>query len=525
MANPEIAIQMTKKDDKIAYAVVIYLNPVIMACLTCQQQMDFDELQKKANVYMDEMLEAGATDTQEYTNNLDSYFGEIKKYIDLAEKQYREMNQDPQQVLNDIISCINDFTFDDFREMRLLDEWEYKYIKEALIGINRPLIEYYKELTDDKDEIPKNISVVIQAKSALINGDLKKALQELKSRTADKEKNLPVLPRSQLTRTRYFLLSTDRGINAAFRLDTSKNNLGTILPSNTDDLIYQSPTVTLTIVDFYKQLDPLHFSTAAKMVLATVLLTYQQQKQKQLTLKYDDYMEWRGLNDRKSAREQLKAQLDLLWHTSLTYDDIDYIPKTGKNGKKYTSKKKVTRKIRLIQQLDFGRGYVTITLGDTLHNRLQQIDDQNFLAPYPVNLLKLSTLEDFAFSMGDYFARLEREQTAQDNYHKHAVETILEQCEFPKAEQLIADGERHLTRKIIEPFERALQRLIEIGYLTEYTYKEKDGTKADYSRLMVDYEYFRQLNLCIDTTSPDNSHLIESKSKRTSKAKKANEQD
>ena len=516
MTEPDIAIHMTKKDDKIKYAVVIYLNPVIMACLTNQQQMDFDELQKKAQLFMDEMLETGK-ETQEYSDKLKNYFGEIKGYIDLAEKQYREIAQDPQQVLNDIILCINNFTTNDFRQMRLVDEWEYKYIKEALIGINHPLIEYYKELTDDKDEIPKDILVVIQAKSTLIDGDLKRALQELKSKTADKEKNLPVLPRSQLTRSRYFLLSTDRGINAAFRLDTSKNNLGTILPSNTDDLIYQSPTVTLTIVDFYKQLDPLHFSTAAKMVLATVLLTYQQQKQKQLTLKYADYMDWRGLNDRKAAREQLKAQLDLLWHTSLTYDDIDYIPKTDKKGKKYTSKRKVTRKIRLIQQLDFGRGYVTITLGDTLHNRLQQIDDQNFLAPYPVNLLKLSTLEDYAFSMGDYFARLEREQATQDNYHKHAVETILEQCEFPKAEQLIANGERHLSREITERFEKALQRLIDIGYLTDYTYKERNGNKANYSRLMVDYEYFITLNVCIDTTSPDNTHFKECKSKRTKK--------
>ena len=301
MTEPDIAIHMTKEDDKIKYAVVIYLNPVIMACLTNQQQMDFDELQKKAQLFMDEMLETGK-ETQEYSDKLKNYFGEIKGYIDLAEKQYREIVQDPQQVLNDIILCINNFTTNDFRQMRLVDEWEYKYIKEALIGINRPLIEYYKELTDDKDEIPKDILVVIQAKSTLIDGDLKRALQELKSKTADKEKKLPVLPRSQLTRSRYFLLSTDRGINAAFRLDTSKNNLGTILPSNTDDLIYQSPTVTLTIVDFYKQLDPLHFSTAAKMVLATVLLTYQQQKQKQLTLKYADYMDWRGLNDRKAAR-------------------------------------------------------------------------------------------------------------------------------------------------------------------------------------------------------------------------------
>lgn len=516
----DIPSRIAKKNDKVIYTVSAYVNPIIMAYLTPKELSDFVETQKEADIYTDEMFEAGASETREYVDNFVGYMIRLVEYVKLAEKHYREIRQTPQQVLNDIISCTNDFTTNDYTQLRF-NKREYKDIKEVLININRPLIDYYKELTGDKDEIPKNILTVIQTKSALIESDLKKALQELKSRTADKEQKSPVFHRSQLTQSRYFLLSTDRGINAAFRLDTSKNNLGTILPSNTDDLIYQSTEVTLTIADFYKQLDPLHFSTAAKMVLATVLLTYQQQKQKRLTLKYADYMDWRGLNDRKAAREQLKAQLDLLWHTSLTYDDTDYIPKTAKNGKKYTQHRKVTRKIRLIQQLDFGRGYVTITLGDTMHNRLQQIDDQNFLAPYPVNLLKLSTLEDYAFSMGDYFARLEKEQAGQPNYHKHAVATILDQCEFPKAEQLIANGERHLIREIIERFERALQRLIEIGYLTDYTFMEKDGKKADYSRLMVDYEYFITLNVCIETTSPDNSHLIERKCKRAGKARKS----
>ena len=321
-------------------------------------------------------------------------------------------------------------------------------------------------------------------------------------------------PEKERHQSCYSYFPNGKGITAALQADTSKGNKGELMPPVKDDLIYKTTDLTLTIQDFYKHLT--HYSGTTRMVFSTVLRYWQQQKAPTIHIDYYKYAELRGINT-KTAQKQLLEQLELLKFVWFKFDDIEI--KTTKGGR--TRKEPVKREFASVQYFGKKRGGVDIELGNKFYQYLLELDRLGQLTQKPDDYYKLSPRDDeFAILMMDYFIGLERTQAGQPNYHKHAVATILEHCEFKKAEQLIADGERHIERFIMQPFERALQRLIEIGYLTEYTYKEKDGTKADYSRLMIDYKYFRQLNLCIETTAPSNAHLIETKEKQKKKAYK-----
>lgn len=319
---------------------------------------------------------------------------------------------------------------------------------------------------------------------------------------------------SPVTNPKYEYFPNGKGIAAALQTDTSKGNKGSFLPPVKDDLIYQTSDLTLTIQDFYKHLT--HYSGVTRMVFSTVLRYWQQQKTPTIHIDYYKYAELRGINTR-TAQRQLLEQLELLKLVWFSFDDVEI--KKAKNGK--TFQEPVKREFASVQSIDKKRGGVDIELGNKFYQYLLELDRLGQLTQKPDDYYKLSPRDDeFAILMIDYFTGLERTQAGQPNYHKHAVATILEHCEFKNADQLKADGERHFTRKIIEPFEKALQRLIEIGYLAKYTYKEKNGSTADYSRLMLDYDYFITLNVCIETTAPDNTHLIETKAKRAKVVKK-----
>ena len=322
----------------------------------------------------------------------------------------------------------------------------------------------------------------------------------------------PERDRQQKEQDNYRYYLNGKGIAAALQADTSKGNKGIIVPTTKDDLIYQTPEITLTIQDFYKRLR--HYNGVTRQVFSVILRYWQYQKTPTISINHYDYAQLKGLKDQKQAKNQLLEQLELLKFVWFSFDDVEI--KKAKNGR--TFKEPVKREFASVQSYDKKRGSVDIELGNKFYKYLLDLDRLGQLTQKPDSYYKLSPRDDeYAILMCDYFTGLERTQAGQSNYHKHAVATILEHCEFKTAEKLKAEGERHLDRPI-KQFERALQRLMDIGYLTGYTYTEKSGKKADYSRLKAyDYDYFTTLNICIETTAPDNAHLIEKKTKRAKK--------
>ena len=195
MTDPEIgiAISVDKEEEQqqYKYEVMIYLNPVIMDSLTYQQQKEFEELQRRNEELVSQSFEDDINDNEETKNRLNTYFEQIKEYIFLAEKQYRDVTTTPDQVLRDIQSSIHNFSEADYRKMRLIDEYEIKCIEEALIGINCPLIEYYKELTGSTSEIPDIFLSPIQEKAKQIYVDLQASLERLRRNNKEPPKVLP----------------------------------------------------------------------------------------------------------------------------------------------------------------------------------------------------------------------------------------------------------------------------------------------------------------------------------------------
>ena len=317
----------------------------------------------------------------------------------------------------------------------------------------------------------------------------------------------------------YTYIVNGKRIAPAFTMDTSKHNKGILTPVNSNrDLEYKVDDLIITIANFYVK-EPTHFSTAAAMVLKYLLVKWQINKKIDILIDIHEYMLLRNLSSDRVAKQQLKDLLNLLYNVSIEGTDTETIT-DKKSGKTYSSP--ITKKMRIIQELNFSKRFVKVTLANTLQKELKRIDKINQVALYPLCAFKLSARDDeYAIKTLDYIVYLERIQAGQPNFHYTAVKSFLNECEFPKAEYIISKGEgRHLPERLIDPFDKAMKKLIEIGFLKSYTYMESKNKPADISRALMDFDYFIGLYVKYDTTSPNNEHLVKKKSENKEKAKR-----
>ena len=107
-----------------------------------------------------------------------------------------------------------------------------------------------------------------------------------------------------------------------------------------------------------------------------------------------------------------------------------------------------------------------------------------------------------------------------------AVTTLLEAAQnvMPSYEEVYKDN-RDYKGRIINPFERDMDALIEIGMLSEWTYCHRNNVPlADSELENLDYETFKTLNVKVQWTEyPDQSHRLEIKHKKLETAKKSKE--
>jgi len=88
----------------------------------------------------------------------------------------------------------------------------------------------------------------------------------------------------------------------------------------------------------------------------------------------------------------------------------------------------------------------------------------------------------------------------KNRYNKRSVENLLEYCStIPTENNLKAQGDRHYKRKIIDPFQAALNKLSSIGFMKwEYTYQakktlnEKEQSQLD-NKNITDFKLFKKL--------------------------------
>lgn len=269
-----------------------------------------------------------------------------------------------------------------------------------------------------------------------------------------------------------------------------------------DIMTYISDDITMSITDFIEN-GLTQKSVSAQQLFHIMMIEFTRTKSQQIELTLSQYMEYRGLKDEKTAREQFKRDLNLWYRLDVTFIE-----------KKKRNKPLPFERMRIIEaepNLKYGKAVIVFT--SLFYSYLMYISDQ--IEQFPLCLLKLSAQHDkYAYIMGTYLSYLERVQAGEPNQYRLKVCTILESCNFPTIEEM----SRHADR-IITAFIKAANKLIEIGYL--HKYELWDGKKRlDSSQIMTDnYDWFCDLYFEYATTAPGQEHLINARNAQKAHAR------
>ena len=234
---------------------------------------------------------------------------------------------------------------------------------------------------------------------------------------------------------------------------------------------------TLTIPN-YEQLAGLKTSTYQLLDAITVALTESGAKSPTVILPLSEYMKRRGLKDRKEAKNQAKADMEILRQASFTWEE-----KRGKNTNSFTF-------VNLADSGEIRRnGDIVFTYGNTFYNVLLGYP----VMPYPS---QLQTLNSKRNPNSYYFLRKIAEHKNMNIGKKNediiAVKTLLAVAPFiPSYEEVMQSKGRALTRQIIEPFERDLDALEET---LSWTYCHSNNAPlTDEELATLSYDVFKDL--------------------------------
>lgn len=192
-----------------------------------------------------------------------------------------------------------------------------------------------------------------------------------------------------------------------------------------------------------------------------------------------DFMELRGLKDKKAAKQQLDEDLETLYNISLSF-------KQKERGKVVAY-----GDARVLQDKSSKNGVIKATFGE----KFSQAIEKYFVMPMPRPFLALNDkYNPNAYHLGRRIALHKNMNYGKDNADLISVETLLDACpNLAGHEEVYREEKSNYIQRIIEPFEHDMNALKETGILTwEYCYsKDKPLTIEEVNEL--NYEKFRKL--------------------------------
>lgn len=192
-----------------------------------------------------------------------------------------------------------------------------------------------------------------------------------------------------------------------------------------------------------------------------------------IPLKY--YMEKCGIKDPKTARKQVKDELNTLYNISLEWTE-----KNGKHEKDFA-------KTRLCDSVGIKKGVILFNLTPAFFTYLKNTP----VMPYPPQLYRINS----KYNPHSFFFLRKIAEHKNMNYSKSnadiiAVKTLLNASpEMPKYKDIAKGGE--ITRRIIDPFERDMDAL-EDTITWEYCHKNGHPLTNEETETFT-YELFEAL--------------------------------
>ena len=277
----------------------------------------------------------------------------------------------------------------------------------------------------------------------------------------------------------------------------------TVIDPITGTATISQGNLTVTIPRFM-ELAGAKTSTYQLLDALTVKLTETGAKSPVVALLLEEYMEKRGLKDKKEARKQVAADLEILFNAKISFKE-----------KRKKGKEPDFHDIRIIDSKGIKNGIITVSFGTTFYNILLGYP----VMPYPVQLWALnSKCNPNSFYLLRKIAEHKNMNVGKKNEDIIAVKTLLSIApDIPTYEEVMAT-DRALTRRIIDPFERDMDALSDT---LKWAYCHSNNTPLTDEELKnLNYDTFIELLIKTEWNNyPDQTARLERKAERQEQAK------
>ena len=283
--------------------------------------------------------------------------------------------------------------------------------------------------------------------------------------------------------------------------------------TTTIDPITGTATITkgsfsLTIPN-YANLAGLKTSTHQLLDAITVALTETGAKSPSVVLPLEEYMNRRGLKDRKEAKKQVKADLELLRQASITGEE-----KRGRGSKKETVA------YSFVNIADSGElrrnGDIVFTFGNTFYKMLLGYP----VMPYPRQLQTVNSKHNpNSYFLLRKIAEHKNMNVGKKNEDIISVKTLLGAVSCIPSYDEVMSADKHIDKRIIKPFERDMDALEDT---LSWSYCHSNGAPLTDAELKgFSYELFISLLVKTEWKSyPDMTERLKRKAERMEQTKK-----
>lgn len=313
-----------------------------------------------------------------------------------------------------------------------------------------------------------------------------------------------IKPTDSIERKRDFsTIRQGTSTNALTKLRATEGK-GLTIDQITGDATIKNGNFILTIPK-YEQLTGLKTSTYQLLDAITVALTESGAKSPTVILPLEEYMKRRGLKNRKEAKTQAKADMEILRGASFSWEE-----KRGKKVESYAF-------VNLADSGEIRRnGDIVFTYGNTFYNILLGYP----VMPYPAQLQTLNSKRNpNSYYLLRKIAEHKNMNIGKKNENIIAVKTLLSVAPFlPTYEEVMETG-RQLDQRIIKPFERDMDAL-ETTLSWNYCHS-LDQPLTDEELATMSYATFEELLIHTEWRNyPDQTARLERKAEAVAKAEK-----
>lgn len=301
--------------------------------------------------------------------------------------------------------------------------------------------------------------------------------------------------------SRFSMIRQDSATNTlAKTVATDKN---TTIDEVTGTATIKRGNLTLMIPN-YRALADWKISTAQLFDQLMMHFTANGLKSPEVRITQDEYMERRGLKDRKEAKKQEKADLEILAPTRIDWEEM-------RDGK--------LERYGFINLADSGNvernGDIVFTFGATFSKKAKSYS----VMPYPDQLQRINGKRNpYSYAFLRKISEHKYMNAGKENEDIISVQTLLDAAETMPTYEEVKRTDRAFSRRIIEPFERDMDAIAET--LTWEYCHSKGVPLTDAELKAMDYQTFSGLLIHVMWNSyPDQTKRLERKAARIEAAK------